>query len=282
MLRPIFIEDKADMERFDLHIHSDMSDGTFAPEAIPAQAKAQGVCNIALTDHDTAEGCARAAEAGKGIGVKVIPGIELDVEFPTELHMLGLGIDPVCPEMAKFEAWRGESRRQRNRAILDKLRAFGIPAGEYMEHSRGNDTRLHIAKAIIAAGYAESIAEAFERYLAPGCIGFVPGVRPSKKEAIELILESGGRPVLAHPCKIKADTDKLILELADLGLWGLEAFYPTSTEGQKRGFLSLCARLGLYATCGSDFHGKNRENRIGCAYEESGALEGAWREFFGR
>lgn len=103
-----------------------------------------------------------------------------------------------------------------------------------------------------------------------------------KKEAIELILESGGRPVLAHPCKIKADADKLIRELADYGLWGLEVFYPTSTEGQKRGFLSLCAQLGLHATCGSDYHGKNRENPIGGPYEKNQALECAWREFFER
>lgn len=270
------------MEKFDLHIHSNMSDGTFDPEAIPALAKAQGVCYMALTDHDTAAGCKRAIAAGQSIGVKVIPGIELDVEFPTELHMLGLNINPDSPAMVKFEAWRGESRRQRNRAILDKLSAFGIPAEEYMEHSRGNDTRLHIAKAIIAAGYADTMPEAFEKYLNPGCPGFVPGVRPSKKEAIELILESGGRPVLAHPCKIKADADKLIRELADYGLWGLEVFYPASTEGQKRGFLSLCAQLGLHATCGSDFHGKNRENLIGGPYEKSQALECAWREFFER
>ena len=93
---------------------------------------------------------------------------------------------------------------------------------------------------------------------------------------------SGGRPVLAHPCKIKADADKLIRELADYGLWGLEVFYPASTEGQKRGFLSLCAQLGLNATCGSDFHGKNRENPIGGPYEKNQVLECAWREFFER
>ena len=278
---PDFFEDKASMEKFDLHIHSDMSDGTLAPEDIPALAKAQGVCHIALTDHDTTAGCRRAIEGGEAIGVRVIAGIERDVEFPAELHILGLDIDPFCPAMEKFEAWRGESRRERNAAIIGRLSALGIPVEEHMEHSRGNDTRLHIAKAIIAAGYAETLSEAFGKYLAPGCAGFVPGVRPSKREAIELILESGGRPALAHPCKIRADADKLIRELADLGLWGVEAFYPASTEGQKKGFLSLCAQLGLYATCGSDFHGKNRENLIGAAYEENQALEGAWREFFG-
>ena len=95
------------MEKFDLHIHSNMSDGTFDPEAIPALARVQGVCYMALTDHDTAAGCKRAIAAGQSIGVKVIPGIELDVEFPTELHMLGLNINPDSPAMVKFEAWRG-------------------------------------------------------------------------------------------------------------------------------------------------------------------------------
>lgn len=169
------------MEKFDLHIHSNMSDGTFDPEAIPALAKAQGVCYMALTDHDTAAGCKRAIAAGQSIGVKVIPGIELDVEFPTELHMLGLNVEPDSPAMVKFEAWRGESRRQRNRAILDKLSAFGIPAEEYMEHSRGNDTRLHIAKAIIAAGYADTMPEAFEKYLNPAAWALCPACAPQKK-----------------------------------------------------------------------------------------------------
>ncbi len=275
------MSERQKMQKFDLHIHSNMSDGTYDPEAIPALAKQQGVNYISLTDHDTTAGCEAAINAGREIGVTVIHGIELDVEFSAELHILGLNVDPKSGAMAQFEAWRGECRRKRNGAILDKLERSGIHAERYIEHSRGNDTRLHIAKALVSGGYAESVRDAFKKYLNEGGIAFVPGLRPSKKEAIELILHSGGKPVLAHPCQIKADVNKLARELADYGLWGMEAFYPSSTAGQRSGFVSIAAQLGLCVTCGSDFHGKNRETVIGCAYEETPLLEQAWREFFG-
>lgn len=270
------------MKPFDLHIHSDMSDGTFAPEQLPSLALEQGVALMALTDHDTAAGCRRAVEAGRKIGVQVISGMEIDAEFTSELHILALGIDPENERIRQYELWRKGGREDRNRKILAKLRAMGMDVEHIMEHSKGNDTRLHIAKALVAGGYASSLTEAFDRYIGSGAPAYEPSERISRREAIELAAAAGGVAVLAHPCKLKADPHSLIRELADYGLWGIEAYYPISTPGQTKLFSSLASRYGLISTCGSDFHGKNRETLIGAAYADAPELEAAYGYFAAR
>lgn len=267
------------MKPFDLHMHSDMSDGTFAPEQLPAMALERGVALMALTDHDTASGCADAVKAGREAGVKVIPGMEIDAEYTSELHILALGIAPGHPAILSYEQWRRGEREERNRLILAKLRKMGRDVEPFMEHSRGNDTRLHIGKALVAAGYASSLGDAFERYIGSGAPAYVPSRRISRREAVELGREAGGVCVLAHPCKLKGDPHAIVRELADYGLWGIEAYYPASTPGQLSQFLSLGERYGLVPTCGSDFHGKNRDTLIGAAYREAPALEAAYAYF---
>lgn len=267
------------MQPFDLHIHSNMSDGTFAPEELPAIAQGRGVALMALTDHDTAAGCRRAAEAGNAIGIKVIPGMEIDAEFSRELHILALGIDPDNSKIHEYEQWRKAGREDRNRRILKKLCDMGMNVEDIMEHSMGNDTRLHIAKALVKGGYADSLNDAFGRYIGNGCPAYVPSERVSKRQAVELAMAAGGVAVLAHPCKLKAEPHSLIRELADYGLWGIETYYPISTPGQTKLFLSLSARHGLTPTCGSDFHGKNRDTLIGSAYQNIPELEAAYAYF---
>ena len=269
------------MKPFDMHIHSDMSDGTFAPEQIPRLALDQGVELMALTDHDTAAGCRRAMEAGAKIGVKVICGMEIDAEFPSELHILALGIDPDHEEIHKYEQWRRGEREDRNCRILAKLKSMGMDVEPFMEHSKGNDTRLHIAKALAAGGYAASLTDAFDRYIGSEAPAYVPSKRISRRDAVELAKSAGGVSVLAHPCKLKADPHSLIKELADYGLWGIEAFYPISTEGQLKLFLSQASMYGLKPTCGSDFHGKNRDTLIGAGYRSSAQLEDTYEYFAG-
>lgn len=268
------------MRPFDLHIHSNMSDGTFAPEELPTLALERGVSRMALTDHDTAAGCARAIKAGRETGVQVIAGMEIDAEYSSELHILALNIDPDNESIRRYERWRGEARVDRNRRILRKLRALGMDVEHLMEHSMGNDTRLHIAKALVAGGYAATTAEAFERYLNGGCPAYEPSDRISRKGAVELAADAGGVAVLAHPCQLKGDPHSLIKELADHGLWGIEAYYSTSSPGHKKLFLSLARVYGLVPTCGSDFHGKNRHVSIGDGYEADRRLSAAYGALF--
>ncbi len=269
------------MKPFDLHMHSNMSDGTFAPEQLPALALERGIKLMALTDHDTAMGCKRAMNAGREIGVQVLGGMEIDAEFPSELHILALGIDPEHPAILRYEQWRSGEREERNRKILSKLKAMGRDVEPFMEHSKGNDTRLHIAKALVAGGYAATLTEAFDRYVGSGASAYYPSKCISRRDAVELAVAAGGVAVLAHPCKLKADPHSLIKELADYGLWGIEAYYPSSTQGQKEQFLSLAEQYGLIPTCGSDFHGKNRDTLIGAAYAEEGELVKAYEHFAG-
>ena len=276
----LFLREKT-MRPFDLHIHSYMSDGTFAPEELPAMALERGVRLMALTDHDTAAGCRQAVDAGAKIGVKVICGMEIDAEFSSELHILALGIDPAHPDILRYEQWRKGEREDRNSRILARLKAMGIDAEPFMEHSRGNDTRLHIAKALVSGGWALSLKDAFDRFIGSGAPAYQPSKRISRREAVELAKSAGGVSVLAHPCKLKADPHCLVGELADYGLWGVEAFYPISTPGQRKMFLSLAGRYGLIATCGSDFHGKNRDVLIGAAYSDRAELEPAYEYFAG-
>lgn len=266
--------------KFDLHLHSDMSDGTAPPEALPHLAAELSVGLIALTDHDTAAGADAAREAGRKAGVSVLSGIELDVQIDAGvLHMLGLGIDPHGAPITEYEAWKGRARAQRNAEMLDKLDALGVHMRDVMEHSRLNDTRLHMAKAIAAAGYAESISDAFDKYLDRGRPAYVSGERIGRREAVELIHAAGGLAVLAHPCKLKCAVQPLLHELAGYGLDGIEAFYPASTAGQTAESLSFARQYGLIVTCGSDFHGANRDAVIGCAWREHPLLAASGERF---
>lgn len=257
------------MMPFDLHTHSLASDGTCAPGDVVRLAGEAGLSLVALTDHDTIAGVPEALQAGKTLGVPVLPGIELDTESPFELHIVGLGID--IEDGAFQEALRRQRRRrqQRNTIILEKLSAAGMDLGGYFAESKGVDTRLHIAKALCAAGYARSASDAFARYLNPGMPGYHPARRYTPEEAIALIHDAGGIAVLAHPCHIRGNPHPLVARLARAGLDGLEAYYPASTPGQTALYCSLAAQFGLLVSTGSDFHGDNRpESTLGCAFQD--------------
>lgn len=114
------------MEPMDLHTHSNMSDGTCTPSLLVEKAKAAGLGILALTDHDCIQGIPEAMEAGERLGIRVIPGLELDTEFHTELHMLGLGVDPQHPALQEFAARNAQRRQARNEAILNQLAAAGV------------------------------------------------------------------------------------------------------------------------------------------------------------
>ena len=260
------------MDRFDLHTHSSLSDGTLMPKALVAAAKAAGLGLMALTDHDCILGLVEAMEAGRELGVKVIPGLEIDTEHPAKLHMLGLDIDPANAELAVFAQENVLRRSRRGSAMVAQLEAAGVHILPHMPQSRGAMTRLHVAVALVAGGYAQSVNEAFQNYLRPGQAGYVHSRRIEPEAAIELIHRAGGLAVLAHPCKMNCDIHSLVDRLAKAGLDGIEAFYPTATPGQKAVHLSLARQYCLLVSCGSDFHGENRAVSLGDAWEDDPAL----------
>lgn len=274
---------------FDFHLHSDVSDGTDTPEALVRRALDVGMRLIALTDHDTVGGVKRARAEGKKAGVTVLSGIELDVEHPCELHIIGLGVDADNQALGAMLQAGVLYRLYRNERILNKLEALGVDIKQHLAQilaARGDVpdapaksaivTRLHIAQALVRCGTASSIDEAFARYLEKGGAAYVSDEKTDKRRAIDVIHEAGGMAVLAHPCKLKCEPFALIRELKGYGLDALEAYYPSTTPGQLAAFVSIAEQLGLHLSSGSDYHGENRKSvTIGCAYEDVPAL----REF---
>ena len=259
----------------DLHTHSYMSDGTLSPREVVRAAHDAGVELLALTDHDSFAGCLEAADEGKKLGVTVISGIEIDTwNGEEEIHMLGLDFDMENAELCEALRRQMEKRAERTAAIIKKLRALGYDVSQSELSCRGTMTRLTIANLLVKNGFATDRSDAFKRLIGAGKPAYADFERIDSEEAIRLINGAGGISVIAHPCKMHGNPHAAIAKLACAGLWGVEAFYPSSTQGQKELFISIAAQNGLRTTCGSDFHGANRPNvTVGMSCEPSKLLD---------
>ena len=250
------------MNYIDLHVHSTASDGTCSPKEVVKLAKENELYAIALTDHDTIDGVSEAIEAGKKYGVKVVPGIEISAEYKGgDLHILGLNVDYHNEEfIAKVLVCR-DSRHNRNLKMVEKMQQCGFPVTweEMLKRFGDNSiTRAHFAKYLIDEGYVKDKDEAFNKYLNPGCPCYLPRVKVSPFEAIDMIKEAGGHPVLAHPLLYKMPYDRLesvIVMLQNHGLEGIEGRYALNKVEDDVLLDKLAKRHGLKMTGGSDFHG---------------------------
>jgi 3',5'-nucleoside bisphosphate phosphatase len=276
----------------DLHTHSNASDGTFAPAEVVRLAKVGGLRAFALTDHDTVEGLAEAVSAGARYGVEVIPGVEVSARFPGgSMHILGLGLNYGNGHLSERLAVLQEARAERNPQIIAKLNGLGIKITlEQVEKisGQGQMGRPHIARALMEAGYVRSIQQAFDLYLRNDGQAYVPKFRFPPEEAIAMIRDVQGVPVLAHPFTLNLGSayalQNTLEELMVLGLGGLEAIYSEHTPEQEALYLKLAQELGLLVTGGSDFHGDNKPEltlgTMACqkrlTYERVEALK-AWR-----
>ena len=258
---------KDDMDRIDLHTHSNCSDGSLSPRELVQLAKKRDLRAIALTDHDTVAGVAEAVAAGKELGVEVVPGVEISAQYPPgTMHILGYCFSPSQPEFLKALKKLQEVRAARNPKIIERLQALGleITTAEVLNLSSGQVGRPHIAKALVNRGYVSSIDEAFSRYLQKGAVAYVEKFRFSPREAIALIRGAGGLAVLAHPFTLGITEPReltlLVKELQEMGLAGLEVFYPDHTEETVVLYKDIAKNLGLVCTGGSDFHGNLRDH----------------------
>ncbi len=242
----------------DLHTHSTASDGLLAPADLAAAAKVAGLSAIALTDHDSTDGLAAAQSAGATLGVEVAQGIELNTDIPGggEAHVLGYFMRWRDDALQERLAARRSSRQRRGQAMVARLRAHGIPITweAVRQHAHGAVGRPHVAAVLMDLGLVGSVAEAFDRYIGRGQIGFVPREPFAPPDAVRLITASGGVPVLAHPAGIAA-LDDLVAALVPLGLGGLETFYGEYGAATEARLLALCDQHGLIPTGGSDYHG---------------------------
>lgn len=268
-------------EPFDLHLHSDRSDGADRPSAVIEAAAAAGVTLAALTDHDCTTGVREACEAGKLCGVRVLPAIEMDCEWPNEMHILGLDIDIDEPRFVSALEIARERRMVRNAEILRLLAAANCDISAHVDRGIDVMTRLHIALALVSAGYAADIRDAFRRFLRRGGIAHATAERFSPEQVIALILGAGGVPVWAHPLHYGGENPhKLAPMLRAYGVMGLEAYHPSVSEGDAERLVSIARQNGLLVTCGSDCHGAHRpEVRIGQSWRDVPCLAES-RAFF--
>ena len=258
---------------YDLHTHSNFSDGTLPPEKLIEEAKRAGLTLIALTDHDTAGGVPRARRAARLFSLPFLCGIEMEAECEDQLHILGLGIDPAAEHINALVSLQEARRKERNERVLELLEDDGMDVRPFLPPTEGTVTRANIARAMFEAGFALSISDAFLSYLGRGQRYYVRQQHPEMPEVLEAIREAGGVSVLAHPMNMRVDHEKLISEMAANGLWGVEAYYGDAPRSTVDNFRMLARRYGLYTTCGSDFHGANRPGiTLGCAWRDDAEL----------
>ena len=249
----------------DLHAHSTRSDGVLEPAVLLGAAAAAGVKVFSLTDHDTLGGCRDVVSSGAvPDGMELIPGIEINAVvdrqdlWESELHILGFGMDLEDDAFESILSSQRARRRERFQRTIVRLRELGLAVDEQLStlDLRGDDAlgRPTIARALMAAGHATSVDDAFQRIVGRGCPAYVPRSGLGPVGAIEAIRAAGGLPSLAH-FREGVTRRALVEELVDAGLAGLEVYYRSFDRPTTEAMAQLAASLGLLATGGSDYHG---------------------------
>ncbi len=248
------------MKFADLHLHSHFSDGTYMPAELAAHAQRCRLEAIALTDHDSVEGCPETARACAAVGVDFVAGTELTAEQDdNELHLLGYIIDMQNPTLLTRIARCQAVRQDRIREIVARLNRLKVPLSAEAVFALANcqaPGRPHVARALVKARLCSSLDEAFERFLKRNRPAWVPKFKMSAVEAIDLIHQADGVAVLAHPGLNR--TDDVIPGLVEAGLDGIECFHTKHSTATSEHYLELADRFGLLVTGGSDCHGLSK------------------------
>lgn len=261
----------------DLHVHSSYSDGSFSPKELVEYALNHNISAFALTDHDTVSGLDEAIShaemlSGKvcaanpaGNTVEVISGIEFSTEYEgRDIHIVGLFIDYKSERFQNYITSFVESREIRNEKMCRLLKERGIDITYDKLKEAFPDaviTRAHYARFLTDNGYTGSMKEAFERYVGDYAPCFVPREKVTPAQAVRLIREASGIPVLAHPTLYRMNSarlEQLVIELKAAGLLAIEAIYSTYTPAETREIHAIAVKYGLAVSGGSDFHGANK------------------------
>lgn len=247
----------------DLHTHSTASDGSLTPTELIELAATIGLDSIALTDHDTLEGIDEAAVAADRVGIELVPGVELSLDWDRGgMHLLVLWLAPEGGPLQDRLAELRVARNSRNARIVDRLNELGLEITlEEVEHEAGTGSvgRPHIAAVMVRRGHVPDIRAAFDEYLGNGRPAYMSRDRLGPEEAIRLARQSGGVPVLAHAHTMGldnvAEVEAMMRRLADAGLVGVECHYGSYDTDERAGYVRMAARFGLLPSGGSDFHG---------------------------
>jgi hypothetical protein len=265
--------------RADFHAHTVRSDGLLAPADLVADAAAAGVRTLAIADHDTLAGYREAVAAGAPplpAGIEVIPAVEINAtardipDLPDgELHLVGLGVDPGSDALEALLVAQREARRRRFEAMIERLRQIDLPVDQALDELQAFDRtddesfgRPTIARALVRAGHASTVSDAFARIVGHGGPGYVPRFGMGPREAIAAIGGAGGIPVLAHFYAAQS-LPGVVAELVELGLRGIETHHRSFGRDLVGRMRVVAARYRLLASGGTDFHGDE------CTYAEA-------------
>ena len=253
--------------RFDLHIHTTASDGTDSPEAVVALAAGKGFSIIAITDHDTMCGVPEAVAAGEKYGVRVIGGVEISAGGQTEVHVLGYGVRDV-ERLEQTLTLMRDKRAERMAGMVEKLRALGVDVtlDEVTALSGGSVGRSHLARVLIDKGVVRDVREAFAKYLSPGKPAYVEREKLGVQQAVRLIADCGGLPVIAHPGQNRGESywgRERFHALKAYGLRGIEVYHMAHGAAQAAAFERIARAENLLVTGGSDYHGRVKNVGIG-------------------
>ncbi len=251
--------------RIDLHTHTTCSDSTVTPAELVKLAARLGVDAIAVTDHDTMAAVAQAQSVGAELGVEVLAGVELTCGWDGEkIHLRGYGLCPEAPALQEILQGPVAERTRRNRGIAALMQADGMDVTlEMLERRHPGATigRPHFAGILMEQGRADSVNDAFRRYLGAGCPYFLPRQYLPLSRGVEMIRRCGGVAVLAHPLQYQFPHERLrrlTEEGKRFGIAGMEVYYSGYLAQQREVLQALAAEFGLFVTGGSDFHGATK------------------------
>lgn len=246
----------------DLHSHSTVSDGTLTPTELVAHAAQQGVDVLALTDHDSVDGLAEAANAARAQGLRLVNGVEVSAIWKGQtIHVVGLGVDPQNPalraglkSLCDFRVWRAEEIGRR----LAKKRIEGAYEGAKAFATGSLVARTHYARFLIKSGYCKDMNEVFKKYLVRGKPGYVPGQWADLNQAVAWITGAGGIAVVAHPARYRLTASRLralLGEFREAGGLAMEVVSGSHSPDECRAMAQHAGRAELLASQGSDYHG---------------------------
>ncbi|ADU92178.1 PHP domain-containing protein [Taylorella equigenitalis] len=276
------------MLNVDLHCHSTASDGSYSPDELAVIAKSKNVDIWSLTDHDVLSGQERASKKAQELGIKYVSGVEISATWAGKtVHIVGLNFD-----IHNIEIYQGLESIRRGRVIraqemASKFDALGI-SGTFEGAMRYSDkeenlSRTHFARYLVDAGVCSQLQEVFDRYLTPGKPAYVAGNWATLEDAVSWIVSAGGVPVIAHPGRYKYSTDEFVKffnQFKDFGGMAIEVVTGSHFPSQYVEYEFIAKKYGFWASCGSDFHGLEKDNmQLGEVPALPKGLDPVWEHF---
>ncbi len=277
------------MASFDLHCHSNISDGLLPPQEVVRRAAANGVTVLALTDHDDVAGLSAARTEAEALGVRLINGVEISVTWRShQIHIVGLGFDCDNPVLVQaLQAMRAGryARAERIAAELELRGIRGALQGAARYAGGSIIGRTHFARFLVEQGIAKDVHAVFDHYLGYGKPGYVPHQWASLADALAWIHGAQGVAVLAHPFRYRLSSNersRLYQDFKALGGAGIEVCYGSASLDERRDAAQAARRHGFLASCGSDFHGPGESAvDVGCVAPLPPDLTPIWHNWPG-